>query len=105
MSATIAEPAPPQTVDPAAYRRLVTAAALGSGIEHYDFFSYALIAPLVFDTLFFPKLDPVAATIAVYATFAVGFISRPIGAIVFGHFGDRIGRKTILMITLLMMGI
>ena len=96
---------PPSAFDSKAYRRLVIASGLGSGIEHYDFFSYVIIAPLVFDKLFFPRLDSIAATIAVYATFAVGFISRPIGGILFGHFGDRYGRKVVLMITLLMMGI
>jgi MFS transporter, MHS family, shikimate and dehydroshikimate transport protein len=71
----------------------------------YDFFLYGLIAPLVFDHLFFPTLDPVAGTIAVYATFAVGFASRPLGGIVFGHFGDKMGRRSMMLVTLLLMGV
>jgi len=89
----------------AAYRRLVFASAFGTMIEWYDFFAYALIAPLVFDSLFFPKSDPFVSLIAVYATFTIGFMARPIGGILFGHFSDRVGRKSVLMITLLMMGI
>jgi MFS family permease len=58
-----------------------------------------------FDVLFFPKLDPAIATIAVFATFAIGFVARPLGGIAFGHFGDRTGRKSVLMLTLLLMGI
>ena len=88
-----------------AFRRLVFASSLGSAIEHYDFFCYAFIAPIVFDLFFFPKMDPLAGTLAVYATFAVGFAARPLGGLVFGHYGDRIGRKSVLMATLLIMGI
>ena len=87
------------------YTRLVLASCFGTAIEWYDFFIYAFLAPLVFDKLFFPKLDSQVGTIAVFATFAVGFLARPLGGIVFGHFGDRIGRKSILLITLLLMGI
>lgn len=87
------------------YTRLVLASCFGTAIEWYDFFIYAFLAPLVFDKLFFPKLDPKVGTIAVFATFAVGFVARPLGGIVFGHFGDRIGRKSILLVTLLLMGI
>jgi MFS transporter, MHS family, shikimate and dehydroshikimate transport protein len=86
-------------------RRLILACTIGTVVEWYDFFLYGLIAPLVFDHLFFPTLDPVAGTIAVYATFAVGFASRPLGGIVFGHFGDKIGRKSVMLITLLLMGL
>jgi len=88
----------------AAYRRLLAASAFGTVIEQYDFFAYALIAPLVFDVLFFPRKDPFVSLIMVYATFAVGFVARPIGGIIFGHFSDRIGRKSVLMMTLLLMG-
>ncbi len=88
-----------------AFRRLAIAASLGSAIEHYDFFVYAFTAPIVFDRFFFPKMDSAASTMAVYATFAVGFVARPLGGIVFGHYGDRLGRKTVLMMTFLLMGI
>jgi metabolite-proton symporter len=88
-----------------AFRRLVVAAGLGSAIEHYDFFIYAFTAPLVFDHFFFPRMDSVASMMAVYATFAIGFVARPLGGIVFGHYGDRIGRKSMLTITFILMGI
>jgi MFS family permease len=87
------------------FRKLVVACSLGSAIEHYDFFIYAFTAPIVFDRLFFPKLDSVASMLAVYTTFAVGFVARPLGGMVFGHYGDKAGRKTMLMITFMMMGI
>jgi len=87
------------------YRRLVFASAFGTGLENYDMFIYAMVAPLVFDTLFFPKVDPYVGTLLVFATFAIGFLVRPLGSVVFGHFGDKLGRKKILIITLMMMGI
>lgn len=95
----------PATAPQAQHRRLLMAASLGSAIEHYDFFCYAFIAPIAFGAAFFPKMDALAGTLAVYATFAVGFAARPLGGLVFGHFGDRIGRKVVLMATLLIMGI
>ncbi len=98
--ADIAEPAVAS-----GFRRLVFASSLGSAIEHYDFFCYAFIAPIAFNTAFFPKMDQLAGTLAVYATFAVGFVARPLGGVVFGHFGDRVGRKVVLMLTLLLMGV
>ncbi|HME45350.1 MAG TPA: MFS transporter [Syntrophorhabdales bacterium] len=87
------------------FRRLVFASSFGTALENYDMFIYALIAPVVFDTLFFPKVDPYVGMILVFATFSVGFVARPLGSIVFGHFGDRIGRKNVLITTLLLMGI
>ena len=78
-------------------RRILLAGTIGTTIEWYDFFIYAFIAPLVFDRLFFPSYDGLAATIAVFATFAAGFLVRPLGGLVFGHFGDRIGRKSVLL--------
>ena len=87
------------------YGRVVAASCFGTAIEWYDFFVYGFLAPIVFDRLFFPQLDPMAGMIAVFATFAVGFIARPIGGIVFGHYGDRIGRKSILLFTLILMGV
>jgi MFS family permease len=90
---------------PSARRRILVAGAIGTAVEWYDFFIYGLIAPLVFDQLFFPKFDQLTATLAVFATFAVGFLARPLGGVVFGHFGDRVGRKSVLLCTLLMMGL
>ncbi|MGV7218199.1 MFS transporter [Bradyrhizobium sp. UFLA05-112] len=88
-----------------AYRKLVVASSLGSVIEHYDFFIYAFTAPVVFDRFFFPKMDSTASMLAVYATFAVGFVARPLGGMVFGHYGDRLGRKAMLTITFVLMGV
>ncbi len=85
-------------------RRAALASFIGTSIEWYDFFVYANAAALVFPKLFFPKLSPLAGTLASFATFGVAFIARPIGGIVFGHFGDKIGRKSMLVITLLLMG-
>lgn len=84
--------------------RLVVASALGTAIEWYDFFLYALIAPLIFDSVFFPKLDQFVAMLLVFSTFAVGFIARPLGGVLFGHYGDRFGRKSVLVATILVMG-
>ncbi|MDZ4286568.1 MAG: MFS transporter [Prosthecobacter sp.] len=86
-------------------RRVVIASFIGTTIEWYDFFLYGTAAATVFGTLFFPNADPYAAKMAAFATFAVGFFARPLGGIVFGHFGDRLGRKTMLVTTLMMMGV
>jgi len=85
-------------------RRVIMAAAVGSALEWYDFFIYGTAAALVFGDLFFPDLDPTVGTLASLATFGVGFAARPIGGIVFGHIGDKLGRKPVLVITLLMVG-
>jgi metabolite-proton symporter len=85
--------------------RVVLASFIGTSIEWYDFFLYGTAAALVFNKLFFPTLDPVAGTMASFATYAVGFFARPVGGILFGHFGDRVGRKSMLVATLLMMGL
>ncbi|SAL76172.1 MFS transporter [Caballeronia telluris] len=85
-------------------RRVALASTIGTTLEWYDFFIFASAAALVFSKLFFPTFDPVAGTIASLASFAVGFIARPVGAAVFGHFGDRIGRKAMLVLSLTMMG-
>jgi len=77
----------------------------GTTIEWYDFFLYGTAAALIFNKVFFPTLDPILGTLAAFATYGVGFIGRPMGGIVFGHFGDRIGRKSMLLVTLLLMGI
>lgn len=86
-------------------KKVVLASLIGTTIEFYDFYIYGIAAALVFKTVFFPNLGPVGGTIAAFASFGVGFASRPIGAIVFGHFGDRIGRKSMLVASLTTMGI
>ena len=86
-------------------QRVAFASAIGCVIEWYDFFLYGVVAGLVFNKLFFPNQDPFVGTLLAYATFAVGFIARPVGGILFGHFGDRLGRKGMLVLTLLVMGI
>lgn len=85
--------------------RVVLASFIGTTIEWYDFFLYGTAAALVFNRLFFPTIDPLSGTMAAFATYAVGFFARPIGGIVFGHYGDRIGRKSMLITTLMLMGV
>jgi MFS family permease len=86
-------------------RRAVVASAIGTTIEWYDFFIYGIVTGLVFAKLYFPKSDPLAGTLQAYAVFFVGFIARPVGAAIFGHYGDRIGRKSALIATLLLTGL
>jgi metabolite-proton symporter len=86
-------------------RRAVIASTIGTAIEWYDFFLYSTVTGLVFAKLFFPKSDPLTGTLEAFAIYAVGFIARPVGAAIFGHYGDRIGRKSTLIITLMLMGI
>jgi MFS transporter, MHS family, shikimate and dehydroshikimate transport protein len=87
-------------------RRLVTLASLiGTTVEWYDFFLYGTITGLVFNKLFFPANDPFVSTMLAYTVYAVGFVTRPVGGVIFGHFGDKIGRKPLLVLTLLIMGI
>ena len=85
--------------------RVVMASLIGTTIEWYDFFLYGSAAALVFNKLFFPEYDPLVGTMLAFATYAVGFVARPLGGIVFGHFGDRIGRKKLLMWSLMLMGV
>src|SRR5690349_1372698 len=86
-------------------RRVVAASMIGTTIEWYDFFLYGSAAALIFNKLFFPSYDPFVGTLLAFATYAVGFVARPLGGIVFGHYGDRIGRKRLLMLSLIMMGV
>src|SRR5574339_1131449 len=86
-------------------RLVAVASMIGTTIEWYDFFLYGTVAALVFNKLFFPTFDPLAGTLAAFGTYTVGFVARPIGGIVIGHYGDRIGRKSMLVLTLVIMGV
>jgi metabolite-proton symporter len=88
----------------AAHKRVILASAVGSALEWYDFFIYGMAAALVFGDLFFPQSDPAVGTLLAFATFGVGFFARPFGGLVFGRLGDRIGRKPVLVITLMLVG-
>jgi metabolite-proton symporter len=90
---------------PQSIRKVVVASLIGTSLEWYDFFLYGSAAALVFNKLFFPDADPLTGTLFAFATSATGFVARPIGGIVFGHYGDKVGRKTVLVVTLLIMGI
>jgi len=83
---------------------IAAASTVGTTIEWYDFFLYNTVTPLVFNKLFFPEMTPLAGMLAAYTTSFVGFLSRPIGGVIFGHYGDRIGRKTVLVLTIVIMG-
>ncbi|MEV6167002.1 MFS transporter [Streptomyces sp. NPDC051954] len=99
--ASTAETAPPP---PSNLKRIVAASLIGTTIEWYDFFLYGSAAALVFNKLFFPDSDPLVGTLLSFLTYAVGFAARPLGALVFGHYGDRLGRKKLLVLSLLLMG-
>jgi metabolite-proton symporter len=86
-------------------RRVIAASLVGTSLEWYDFFLYGSAAALVFNKLFFPTFEPLTGTLLAFLTYAIGFVARPLGGIVFGHFGDRAGRKNVLVVTLLLMGI
>jgi len=86
-------------------RKAVIASTIGTAIEWYDFFLYGTAAGLIFGKLYFPNEDPLTATLAAFGTYFIGFVGRPIGAAIFGHYGDRIGRKATLIATLLCMGV
>ena len=84
--------------------RIISASLIGTTVEWYDFFLYSSAAALVFNKLFFPTADPLTGTLLAFTTYAIGFLARPIGGLVFGHFGDKIGRKKLLVLSLLLMG-
>ncbi|CAL9338064.1 Fosfomycin resistance protein AbaF [Streptomyces sp. enrichment culture] len=85
-------------------RRVALSGLLGTAVEFYDFLVYGTVAALVFGDLFFPEADPAVGTVAAFGTFAAGYVARPLGGIVFGHFGDRIGRKSMMLLTMVLMG-
>ncbi|RRD69850.1 MULTISPECIES: MFS transporter [unclassified Desulfovibrio] len=86
-------------------RKVVIASLLGATIEWYDFFLYGVVAGIVFNKLYFPTTDPFMGTILAYSTFAIGYLARPFGGFLFGHYGDKLGRKRMLILTMLIMGI
>ena len=94
-----------EPVSPASIRSVMIASFIGTAIEWYDFFLYGTAAAIVFSRLFFPTVDPLVGTLSAFGTFAVGFVARPVGGAVFGHFGDRVGRKAMLIYSLLIMGV
>ncbi|GIF16384.1 MFS transporter [Actinoplanes teichomyceticus] len=85
--------------------KVVLASLVGTAVEWYDFFLYGSAAALIFGTLFFPSSDPVTGTLLAFGTYALGFVARPLGGVIFGHFGDRVGRKRMLVVSLLVMGL
>lgn len=98
-------PAPNDTLNTKDLRRVLGSSMLGSIIEYYDFILYATAASIVFDKVFFSDLDPALALFASFGTLAAGYLARPLGGVVFGHFGDRVGRKQMLVVSMMMMGI
>jgi MFS family permease len=102
---TTAEDSLPDDEQRRQLRRAVIASTVGTTIEWYDFFLYSIVTGLVFAKLYFPKSDPLVGTLEAFLIYAVGFVARPIGAAIFGHYGDRIGRKSTLIATLLLMGL
>jgi metabolite-proton symporter len=106
ISPSTGNPAPPPPSPPgSSVRRVIIASLIGTSLEWYDFFIYGTAAALVFNKLFFPSFEPLVGTLLAFATFAVGFIARPVGGVIFGHYGDKLGRKNVLVATLLLMGI
>src|SRR5260221_3855880 len=87
------------------YARVALASAIGTTVEYYDFTLYATATALVFNKIFFPSGDPLVGSLAAFATFFVGYCARPLGGILFGHFGDRLGRRNMLILTVLIMGL
>ena len=106
MAVTDIVPGPmPESAHRTQLRRAIIASTVGTTIEWYDFLLYSVVTGLVFGKLFFPKSDPLVGVLEAFAVYTVGFIARPIGAAIFGHYGDRIGRKAALIATLLITGL
>jgi MFS family permease len=105
MCSSSARPAVAALADATRPARLATASIVGTMLEYYDFAVYNTLAALVFNRLFFPSFDPLSGTLLAFSTFAVGYLSRPVGGLVFGHLGDRYGRRFVLVATLLLMGV
>src|SRR5690242_4780239 len=106
MASTLASTAPLSEEEHAVQlRRAIIASTVGTAIEWYDFFLYGLVTATVFAKLYFPNEDPMAGTLSAFGIYAVGFVARPVGAAIFGHYGDRIGRKATLIATLMLMGV
>src|SRR4051812_33795590 len=101
----MSEPVGTSGHQPSSVTKVIVASLIGTSLEWYDFFIYGTAAALVFNKLFFPTFDPLVGTLLAFATYAVGFLSRPLGGVVFGHYGDKIGRKNVLVATLLLMGL
>jgi len=101
----VGQHAVPQRDQRSSITHVAVASFVGTAIEWYDFFLYGTAAALIFNKLFFPTFDPLSGTLAAFGTYAVGFVARPLGGIVFGHYGDKVGRKTMLSLTLLLMGV
>ncbi|WP_075731899.1 MFS transporter [Streptomyces acidiscabies] len=97
---TVRQPSP----ETAQLRRVALSGLLGTAVEFYDFLVYGTVAALVFGDLFFPDADPAVGTIAAFGTFAAGYLARPLGGLIFGHFGDRVGRKSMMLLTMALMG-
>lgn len=93
-----------RTKKPVSLTRIGMASFIGTAMEWYDFFIYSTAAALVFNVVFFPEFDPIVGTVLAFSTFAAGYLARPVGAVLLGHFGDRIGRKSVLIVTLVSMG-
>ncbi len=106
MSHTTASPAPAgsETGEKPGIVKIVFASLIGTAVEWYDFFLYGSAAALVFGALFFPESDPLTATLLAFGTYAIGFVARPLGGVVFGHYGDKVGRKKMLVVALFLMG-
>ncbi len=96
---------PTGTAPSSSVRRVIVASLIGTSLEWYDFFIYGTAAALVFNELFFPSFEPLVGTLLAFATYAVGFVARPLGGVVFGHYGDKVGRKNVLVATRLLMGV